>query len=86
MASYIFNDTDAKFFISIARVYPNNNKICNIPSFYKKKGPLIDKSIKLSNKFKDPKIVYFDGIHEFPSRKLKNEYNKCYNFMTSCSY
>jgi len=83
MALYMIDIIKPKFFISIAGVIPNNNFYYNIPSYHfiGKDDPIKNKSIKLLNMFNDPKIIYFNGGHEFPSRKCKNDYITCNEFI-----
>ena len=83
MALYMFVIIKPKFFISIAGVNPNSNFYYNIPSYHfiGKDDPIKNKSIKLLNMFNDPKFIYFNGSHEFPSRKCKNDYIICNEFI-----
>ena len=83
MATYIFDIIKPKFFISIAGVTPEIKNIYNIPSihFIGDNDKLKLRSCELVNMFVDPKIIYFQGGHEFLSRKHKNEIKKCDEFI-----
>ena len=84
MATHIFDIIEPKFFISIAGVNPELNKKYNIPSihFIGKNDKLYKRrSCELMNMFTCPEVVYFEGGHEFLSRRHTNELIKCKEFI-----
>jgi hypothetical protein len=83
MALNMFDIIKPKFFISIAGVNPNIDYFYDIPSYHfiGINDPIKSKSIKLLNMFQNPNVIYFDGRHEFPSLKYKNEFLMCDNFI-----
>ena len=83
MSLYIFDIIKPKFFISIAGVNPDIDKSYNIPSYHiiGNNDPIKNKSLKLLNMFEDPQVSYFNGGHEFPLIKNKNEYIKINDFI-----
>ena len=84
MATYIFDIIEPKFFISIAGVNPEFSKIYNIPSihFIGNNDKLYRKrSCELLNMFVEPKVIYYEGGHEFLSRRHKNELIECKEFI-----
>ena len=64
-----------KFFISIAGVNPNIFSYNYLPSYHfiGKNDPIKNKSIKLLNMFDNPHVKFFDGKHQFPSNKCKED-------------
>jgi len=84
ISSIISPHIKPKFIVCIAGVdynIDNNDNIIDIPSFHiiGKNDLFFCKSINLTNKFKNPNIVYHQGEHHFP--KDVNIYNDVNTFI-----